>query len=191
MSFRPALTRRLSILFTIGFCSGNEIGPFRAVEESTLAHLTAKEHRSDIFVWYSLIGTAGTALGMMVCGWSINLLKTTRDWQYLNACRIVFFAYAGIGAVKFLLSICLSHEVEAAKKDKNGATASRQPRAADGPETQPLLGERANNEDNQKKSLFSFLGSSDLVSLVVTLFVLFGLDSFASGLASLCVLVAP
>lgn len=97
----------------------------------------------------------------------------------------------GIGAVKFLLSICLSHEVEAAKKDKNGATASRQPRAADGPETQPLLGERANNEDNQKKSLFSFLGSSDLVSLVVTLFVLFGLDSFASGLASLCVLVAP
>ncbi|KAF4262561.1 hypothetical protein KXX13_008149 [Aspergillus fumigatus] len=165
--------------------SGNEIGPFRAVEESTLAHLTAKEHRSDIFVWYSLIGTAGTALGMMVCGWSINLLKTTRDWQYLNACRIVFFAYAGIGAVKFLLSICLSHEVEAAKKDKNGATASRQPRAADGPETQPLLGERANNEDNQKKSLFSFLGSSDLVSLVVTLFVLFGLDSFASGLASL------
>ncbi|EAL86682.1 hypothetical protein LV164_002482 [Aspergillus fumigatus] len=164
--------------------SGNEIGPFRAVEESTLAHLTAKEHRSDIFVWYSLIGTAGTALGMMVCGWSINLLKTTRDWQYLNACRIVFFAYAGIGAVKFLLSICLSHEVEAAKKDKNSATASRQRRAADGPETQPLLGERA-NEDNQKKSLFSFLGSSDLVSLVVTLFVLFGLDSFASGLASL------
>jgi MFS family permease len=172
--------------------SGNEIGPFRAVEESTLAHLTAKEHLSDIFVWYSLIGTAGTAIGMMVCGWIINLLQTTRGWQYLHACQIVFFAYAAIGAVKFLLSICLSHEVEAAKKDKNGATASQQQqRAADGLETQPLLGERANNEDNQKKSIFSFLGSSDLISLVVTLFVLFGLDSFASGLASLCVLVAP
>lgn len=180
------------IVFTIGFRSGNEIGPFRAVEESTLAHLTAKEHLSDIFVWYSLIGTAGTALGMMVCGWIINLLQTTKGWQYLHACQIVFFAYAGIGAVKFLLSICLSHEVEAAKKDKNGATASQQQqRAADGPETQPLLGERANNEDNQKNSLFSFLGSSDLVSLVVTLFVLFGLDSFASGLASLCVLLVP
>ncbi|GIJ87147.1 hypothetical protein Asppvi_006051 [Aspergillus pseudoviridinutans] len=166
--------------------SGNEIGPFRAVEESTLAHLTAREHLSDIFVWYSLIGTAGTALGMMVCGWIINFLQTTKGWQYLHACQVVFFAYAGIGAVKFLLSICLSHEVEAAKKDKNGATAAQQQqRAADGPETQPLLGERANNENNQKKSLFSFLGSSDLVSLVITLFVLFGLDSFASGLASL------
>ncbi|GFG23110.1 uncharacterized membrane protein YJR124C [Aspergillus udagawae] len=166
--------------------SGNEIGPFRAVEESTLAHLTAQEYLSDIFVWYSLIGTAGTALGMMVCGWIINLLQTTKGWQYIHACQIVFFAYAGIGAVKFLLSICLSHEVEAAKKDKNGATASQQQqRAADGPETQPLLGERANTENNQKKSLLSFLGSSDLVSLVITLFVLFGLDSFASGLASL------
>jgi hypothetical protein len=129
---------------------------------------------------------------MMVCGWIINLLQTTKGWQYLHACQIVFFAYAGIGAVKFLLSICLSHKVEAAKKDKNGATASQQQqRAADGPETQPLLGETANTENNQKKSLLSFLGSSDLVSLVITLFVLFGLDSFASGLASLYVLVTP
>ena len=41
--------------------SGNEIGPFRAVEESTLAHLTPHEHLRDIFAWYSLIGTAGAA----------------------------------------------------------------------------------------------------------------------------------
>ncbi|RHZ63225.1 putative MFS transporter [Aspergillus thermomutatus] len=166
--------------------SGNEIGPFRAVEESTLAHLTAHEHLSDIFVWYSLIGNAGTALGMMVCGWIINLLQTTRGWHYLHACQVVFFAYAGVGAVKFLLSISLSHKVEAVKKDKNGATASQQQqREADGPETQPLLGERANSENNRKKSFFSLFGSSDLISLVVRLFVLFGLDSFASGLASL------
>ncbi|KAF7118975.1 hypothetical protein CNMCM5793_008615 [Aspergillus hiratsukae] len=166
--------------------SGNEIGPFRAVEESTLAHLTPEEHLSDIFVWYSLIGTAGTALGMMACGWVINLLQVTRGWQYLHACQIVFFAYAGIGAVKFLLSISLSHEVEAAKKDKNGASASQQQQQeADAPETQPLLGERASTENSPKKSLFSALGSSDLISLVVRLFILFGLDSFASGLASL------
>jgi hypothetical protein len=178
-------------LLTIDF-SGNEIGPFRAVEESTLAHLTPHERLSDIFVWYSLIGTAGTALGMMVCGWVINLLQITKGWEYLQACQIVFFAYAGIGAAKFLLSITLSHEVEAAKKDKKVATASQQQqREADAPETQPLLGERAGTENNQKKSLFSVLGSSDLISLVVRLFILFGLDSFASGLASLCVLFAP
>jgi len=43
--------------------SGNEIGPFRALEESTLAHLTSAEQRSDIFAWYALVGTAGTSLG--------------------------------------------------------------------------------------------------------------------------------
>ncbi len=39
--------------------SGNEIGPFRAVEESILAQLTDKEKRSDIFAWsHSLVRPA-------------------------------------------------------------------------------------------------------------------------------------
>lgn len=43
--------------------SGNEIGPFRAVEESTLAQLIEASARSDIFAWYVVIGTLGTAFG--------------------------------------------------------------------------------------------------------------------------------
>jgi MFS family permease len=31
--------------------SGNEIGPFRAVEESTLAHLVPEAQRSDVYTW--------------------------------------------------------------------------------------------------------------------------------------------
>jgi hypothetical protein len=34
--------------------SGSEIGPFRAVEESTLAQLISPEARTDIFAWYKL-----------------------------------------------------------------------------------------------------------------------------------------
>ena len=32
--------------------SGNEIGPFRAVEESTLAQLSGAKGRADVFAWY-------------------------------------------------------------------------------------------------------------------------------------------
>jgi MFS family permease len=35
--------------------SGNEIGPFRAVEESTLAHLVPESQRADVFTWYNII----------------------------------------------------------------------------------------------------------------------------------------
>lgn len=165
--------------------SGNEIGPFRAVEESTLAHLTPHESLSDIFAWYSLIGTAGTALGMMACGWAINLLQVNRGWQFIAACQMIFFAYAAIGALKFILTAVLSQHVEAEKQKP----AQQQDQQSENGETQPLLGGRASGEQPPKKtSFFSFLGDRNLVALVVRLFILFALDSFASGLASLYVL---
>ncbi|KAL4993711.1 major facilitator superfamily domain-containing protein [Aspergillus recurvatus] len=163
--------------------SGNEIGPFKAVEESTLAHLTPKEFLRDILLWYSLFGTAGTALGVMACGWAINLLESERGWKYIPACRTIFFAYAAIGAFKFALSVALSQKVEA--KVERSKPKQQQQRSD---ETQPLLGERTETTETQKperKSFLSFLGERDLVSLIIRLFILFGLDSFASGLASL------
>ncbi|KAL4972453.1 major facilitator superfamily domain-containing protein [Aspergillus desertorum] len=163
--------------------SGNEIGPFKAVEESTLAHLTPREFLRDILLWYSLFGTAGTALGVMASGWAINLLKSERGWKYIPACRTIFAAYAAIGALKFVLSVALSQKVEA--DVKTSKTKQHQQRSD---ETRPLLGDRTKTIETQnpvQKSFFSFLGERDLVSLVVRLFILFGLDSFASGLASL------
>ena len=43
--------------------SGNEIGPFKAVEESTIAQLSDASVRSDIFAWYVVTGTLGTSFG--------------------------------------------------------------------------------------------------------------------------------
>lgn len=155
------------------------------MEESTLAHLTHHDLLSDIFAWYSLIGNAGTALGMMACGWAINILQSTKNWEYIPACRAIFFAYAAIGVLKTILSISLSSKVEA--EDKKPA----HPQSENHPdETQPLLHDQPNGtqEEPQRKSLFAFLGDRNLVSLVIRLFILFGLDSFASGLASLYVI---
>uniref|UniRef100_A0A093VD92 Putative membrane protein n=1 Tax=Talaromyces marneffei PM1 TaxID=1077442 RepID=A0A093VD92_TALMA len=163
---------------------GNEIGPFRAVEESTIAHITAKEHMSDIYAWYSLIGTAGTALGMMVCGWVMTLLQETKQWDFVPACRVVFIMYAGVGATKFLLTMGLSKSVEVQKKkEDNAATAPS--------ETDPLLGSNGQETEEsvvppKQKKLFFLPGvEAELVGLVTSLLLLFGLDSFGSSLASL------
>ncbi|KAH8689840.1 MFS transporter [Talaromyces proteolyticus] len=176
--------------------SGNEIGPFRAVEESTIAHITSKEDMSDIFAWYSLIGTAGTALGMMVCGWIMTVLQDIKGWDFVPACRIVFFVYAVVGAIKFLLTAGLSISVEAAKKQKQQKkkqqSTSTQPNPEQSSETAPLLGSNvqenvANDEPAPKKRIVWFLPGvqAEFVSLVTSLLLLFALDSFASGLASL------
>ncbi|KAJ5130212.1 uncharacterized protein N7515_006251 [Penicillium bovifimosum] len=157
--------------------SGNEIGPFRAIEESTLAHLTPNECLSDVYAWYSLIGTAGSAIGMLVCGWIINSLESIHGWAFIPACRIIFFVYAGVGIVKLILTLGLSGTVEAQKEEPQEQSS----------ETQSLLArptEQNAERSPKKRSLFPSI-EKDLWSLVIRLFILFGIDSFASGLASL------
>lgn len=164
--------------------SGNEIGPFRAVEESTLAHISSHETLSDIFAWYALAGTAGTALGIMSCGWVVNFLKASRGWQYIPACRIVFFIYAAVGIVKLLLNIGLSQNVEAIsdeQKRRDNASRVRQDTSA---ETRPLMEDRPDDQEPRRESFFSSV-ERNLAFMVINLFILLGLDAFASGLASL------
>jgi MFS family permease len=165
--------------------SGNEIGPFRAVEESTLAHITRHEALSDIFAWYSLIGTAGTALGMMTCGWIISFLRSSRGWEFVPACRVIFFVYAAVGITKLILTLWLSPTVEAAKKQKKQKKPDQQ--SQDQPsETEPLLNSNAGEAEPMKTPTkkIPFLPTVE-TSLIVNLCLLFALDSFASGLASL------
>jgi MFS family permease len=170
------------------------------VEESTIAHITPKENMSDIFAWYSLIGTAGTALGMMVCGWLMSILQETQNWEFVAACRVVFLLYAAVGVIKFGLTMGLSENVEADSKNKkkkqqqqqqqqNGNNGSR--------ETEPLLGSTngQNQEQGQEQDevetpsrrRIPFLPGVEpqFVGLVSSLFLLFAMDAFGSSLASL------
>lgn len=163
--------------------SGNEIGPFRAVEESTLAHLTHHEKLPDVYAWYSLVGTAGTALGQLICGWTLSSLQSLHGWEFVPSCRIVFFVYAAVGVIKLVLTLALSRKVECVKEEESHEQEQQND------ERRPLLGDSAPRQEEEaepapKKSLFSSI-ERDLLSLVIRLFILFGLDSFASGLASL------
>ncbi|KAM7184842.1 major facilitator superfamily transporter [Naviculisporaceae sp. PSN 640] len=161
--------------------SGNEIGPFRAVEESILAHLTAKEKRSDIFAWYTLFGTAGAALGTLTCGWMVQLLEARESWTLHDAQRVVFLLYAALGGIKLFLNCFLSSSIEL-------DTGYRE--VASGPDDEEA-GEPVDNlEANNLPLLIRRI--RDLVpyisplsrAILFRLIFLFTLDSFASGIAS-------
>lgn len=166
--------------------SGAEIGAFRAIEESTLAHLTPEEQLGDVFAWYSLIGTAGSALGSLICGWILTSLQSIYGWEFMPSCRAFFLVYAVIGVVKLLLTLTLSRKVEAAPKAKNQEAHAQTPDPRqENSETQPLLADQSRSDQAppQKKNFFQSI-EKDLWSLVIRLFILFGLDAFASGLAT-------
>jgi len=88
--------------------SGNEIGPFKAIEESTISQLTPSADRSSVLAWYTLCGTAGAALGTIICGWVVQVLQVNHGWQPLQTYRLVFAGYAVIGVCKFSLCLLLS-----------------------------------------------------------------------------------
>ena len=162
--------------------SGNEIGPFRAVEESVVAHLTTKAERGDVYAWYSLVGTAGTAAGMMVCGWAINALRANLEWSLLEAYRATFVGYAVLGLVKLVLALALSSAVEADRKPPSATTTENTPLLDGEPEATPDVARKT----NRWRALLPEI-SAESKGITATLCILFALDSFASGLAPLSV----
>ncbi|KAK4119552.1 MFS general substrate transporter [Parathielavia appendiculata] len=164
--------------------SGNEIGPFRAVEESIVARLTPTADRSDVYAWYSLAGTAGAALGMMTCGWAVEGARSALGWSLLDAYRAVFLAYAALGLTKLVLVLALSSNVEADEElsdssDSGAAPTDTTPLLNTNPEPQPGFRNR-----RWWAALLPQL-SPESKEITVALCLLFAVDSFASGLAPL------
>lgn len=59
--------------------------------ESAIAHLVEKEHLGDVYAWYALVGTGGTACGIMVSGWLFTFLNEDRGFSYIDTCRVLFY----------------------------------------------------------------------------------------------------
>ncbi|MCJ1397466.1 hypothetical protein MMC11_000659 [Xylographa trunciseda] len=156
--------------------SGNEIGPFRAIEESILAQLAPFATRGDVYAWYNLIGTLGQALGNICCGWFLQILQNRADGDIVQSYRTVFFAYAGLGLLKLLLTLALSGDCEL-EKAKSPVDCLEQPT-----ETSRLLpGDRDGEAAKPTHWAIPTMSKRSIVVLLKLCF-LFSIDSFASGL---------
>jgi MFS family permease len=166
--------------------SGNEIGPFRAVEESTLAHLVAEDKRSDVYTWYVVLAVLGTSTGLAVGGVAIDHLQAIQGWTDLDAYRAIFWIYTGVGCVKAILTLFLSHRCE--HKDWNDKRNSSS-------ETEPLLNENGTASSDvapaqsspAKKPTKKWWHSIGTISkpsrlVLAKLCSLFFLDSLGSGM---------
>jgi MFS family permease len=167
--------------------SGNEIGPFRAVEESTLAQLSNASERPDIFAWYVVIGTLGASTGSLGCGWVTQALQQ-KDWSANASYRLIFWVYAAIGLIKAALTLALSRRCEV--QPPLPRSEARRERGEETEEDQPFLanGEPREQEEAQpapptpkKKIVFSQLSRKSTLTLL-RLCALFFLDSLASGM---------
>lgn len=176
--------------------SGGEIGPFRAIEESTLAHILPLDHRSDIYAWYGVLGGIGASSGSMFGGWLLTSLKQKYGYTTLEAYRAAFWLYTFAGIIKFIFSMFLSSAVELdpaegvqlptqnnSAASNTSSTASAAPSTANAIETTPLVEGNA-----PKRGLLARIMpnlSEESRRIVPLLSLLFALDAFASSMSSI------
>ncbi|CAA9963565.1 MFS-1 multi-domain protein [Pyrenophora teres f. maculata] len=165
--------------------SGNEIGPFRAVEESTLAHLVAEDKRSDVYTWYVVLAVLGTSTGLAVGGVAVDSLQAIEGWSDLHVYRTIFWVYTGVGVLKALMTLFLSRKCEHDDWNEEHDSAA---------EAEPLLNGNGNTESSDtalveapakpKKKLWDSVSTISKPSRIVLakLCSLFFLDSLGSGM---------
>jgi predicted MFS family arabinose efflux permease len=85
---------------TIGVISpsGNEVGPFLAIEQASLSHVVGDERRTTAFGWYTVAGALATACGTLAAGLVVQSLLGS-GVATIDAYRAVIVAYALAGFV--------------------------------------------------------------------------------------------
>ena len=92
--------------------SGNEIGPFLAIEQASLSQLVPDNRRTQVFAWYNLVGSFATALGALGGGVLVQSLQHS-GFSPLESYRAILIAYAVGGALLALMFFGVSSAIEA------------------------------------------------------------------------------
>jgi MFS family permease len=91
--------------------SGNEVGPFLAIEQAAISQEVTGARRTYLFAIYNLIGSVATALGALTAGWALQWSKTAGVGEG-RAEHGILVAYAAIGVLLALAFSRLSAVVE-------------------------------------------------------------------------------
>ena len=88
----------LILAATIGVISptGNEVGPFLAIEQAALSQTVPDSRRTATFAWYNLVGYVATASGALAAG-LVSQALLDRGMPTVDAYRAVVVGYAVIG----------------------------------------------------------------------------------------------
>ncbi|GLC44046.1 hypothetical protein PLESTF_001676400 [Pleodorina starrii] len=129
---RPSFALLL-VAATLGVLSpsGNEVGPFLALEQSILAELVGPANRTHVFAWYNLVGYLMTALGALGAGQALTWAQRVYDISELQGYRAVFLQYGISGGVLLLLFALLTEQVERPERRKR-QPEGKAPRATPG-----------------------------------------------------------
>ncbi|GAX78616.1 hypothetical protein CEUSTIGMA_g6055.t1 [Chlamydomonas eustigma] len=92
--------------------SGNEVGPFMALEQSVLAEQVSPAIRTVTFAWYNFLGSCCSACGALATGLVAPRLALQYSITELDSYRLVFVQYGGAAVTIMFIVLLLSEEVE-------------------------------------------------------------------------------
>lgn len=196
----------LLIAAVVGVVSttGGDFGPFRAIEESTLSHLTTPKTRSDVLSWYVTTSSLGSALGTAFSGRVVDYLASLDSWVLTDAYHAVFWVYIIIGALAVVSTLAMTDRCEMSDGDGQQPSSPESDRERDQGEYEMLRrqSEDDNNENNatttdnntennniidsssaNRKSLFAQI-SAKTRNVMYKLWFLLAVDSLADGMVS-------
>lgn len=181
-----AFSENYIVLLAAAICgiispSGNEVGPFSALEQAMMSQLTVAEGRVSLLMWYQVLGFVGITAGNTMTGIIVRVTEKMGK-PILSAYRGVFLAYAIIALCKVLLSFIMTRhaEVDHPPVPARDGQATPARREGDG-ERQPLLRENPVLDPPAETPPAPKLPIGRLVALCLV----FSLDAFAGALGPL------
>ncbi len=91
--------------------TGNEVGPFLAIEQAGLSQTIPDNRRTSTFAWYNLVGYVATATGALGAG-LLSQALLDGGWLPLDAYRAIVIGYALLGLVMVAGFWWLSPKIE-------------------------------------------------------------------------------
>ncbi|KAH7312533.1 major facilitator superfamily domain-containing protein [Stachybotrys elegans] len=177
----------LAAIVGVVSANGSDVGPFRAIEESMLSHLTTPKSRADVLSWYVVNSSLGSAAGTEFSGRFIEAMRSRDAWDLRAAYHAAFWIYIAMGAANMLFAFGMSSRCEIAKPSPDAATEA----------AQGLLHDQEQDDDDDDddddrpaaaqpkatKSRFSSVSSATR-SIMYKLWFLLAFDSLADGMVS-------
>jgi MFS family permease len=104
--------------------SGNEVGPFLAVEQASLTQSVSGARRTGIFAWYNLVGSVATACGALAAGAVAQALQAAGAAP-VDSFRAIVFGYAAIGLLLAAAFARLSPAIEVVRSAESVGPSRR------------------------------------------------------------------